>query len=199
MAALLAAPLSAASADDRAGGVSKVSCTLYDIELPSNWICKDSFDAAGMPPVRGALILDAVGGETKCHLYHQKWEDFDINHLDDIQYCYIESYILPSGGKPDFEVFRGMAERQSKHKGSSKWIKIEGGYMKSSDVKNEGMKVGKKGVEKVVTHDRDIIVLREGREYIHRLSISVPESRYRSDEKFRRTVDNVWKNWKLKK
>lgn len=199
VAAMLATPVSAVSADDNATGVSKVSCPLYDISLPSHWICENPFDAAGMPPVRGALLLDAVGGETKCHLCYQSWKFFDINHIDDSQSCYIQSYILPSGDKPDIEFVKAMRDRQSEHRGSSKWIKVEQGYMKSSAVKNEGMKVTAKGFEKVVTHDREIEVLREGREYVHLLTISVPENRYKSDVKFRRIVDNVWKSWKLKK
>lgn len=192
----------ALSANDNASGVSKVSCPLYDIAVPSHWICKAPFGADGMPPVRGALLLDATGGQTKCHLYHMSWESFDIDHPKDAQSCGIDSYILPSGAKPDIEFVKAMIDRWHKHRDSSnsEWIKIERGYMKSSCVKNEGMKVGKKGgIEKVITHDRTIEVMREGREYVHILKIAVPENKYKSDEKFRRTVDNIWKNWKVKK
>lgn len=199
VAAMLATPFMAVSADEVVPEVSKVSCALYDVDIPSYWISKDSFDADGMPPVRGALLLDAVGGQTKCHLNYQYWQYLDKNHLDDIQGCSINSYILPSGDKPDFELAWGMIDRSTKRYGS-KWIKIEGGYMKSApNVKNEGMKVGTKGLEKNVNYDREIVVVREGPKYVHVLSISVPESRYGSDVKFRRMVDNVWKSWKLKK
>ncbi len=202
MAVLLATSVSAVSAEDNATGVCKASCALYDITLPTYWIGEDLLDADGMPPVRGALLYDAAGGETKCHLSYQSWSFIDLNHLDDTQSCHIKSYILPSGSKPDVSVLRAMLDRQNerlnKHVGRP-WIKIEGGYMKSSEIINEGMVIRAKGPEKVVTRDRSIIVLREGREYVHLMSITVPESRYKSDEKFRRTVDNVWKNWTLKK
>ncbi len=202
VAALLATPLAEVLAEDNATGVRKTSCTLYDIETPAHWICTEAFDANGNPPVRGALILDAIGGQTKCHLRHQHWRFFDKNNFTDAQSCDIESYILPSGDKPDFDSVWAMIDRRSSHKhpASSKWIKIERGYMRASYVTDVGMKVSKKGVlEKVTNHDRNIIVVREGREYVHVLSMSVPASRYRSDEKFRRKVDNVWKNWKLKR
>lgn len=199
LAAILSTPFFAVSADNYATGVRKESCKLYDIVLPENWISKDAIDAAGMPPTCGALLLDATGGETKCHLSHQKWQFFDINHLDDTQYCNIESYILPSGAKPDFKVVWDMIDRRSHYPASSKWIRIEGGYMKSLDVENEGWKVTTKGLEKVVNQDRCIDVLREGPKYVHHLHICVPAKRYRTDENFRRMVDNVWKNWKLKK
>lgn len=196
-AASLAIPVSVVSADDKAGGVRKESCALYDITLPAHWICEYPFDASGMPPVRGSLLYDATGGETKCHLCYQSWSFFDKNHFEDSQSCHIYSYILPKGGKVDIEFLKAMIDRQSRHPGS--WKKIEHGYMKSIDMENEGFKIGAAGPEKVIAYDRCIDVLLEGDKYVHQLSISVPESRYRSDEKFRRAVDNVWKNWKLKK
>lgn len=199
-AAMLATPVVAVSADGNSTGVSKVSCALYDIDMPSHWICEDPFDADGMPPVRGALILDAVGGQTKSHLHHQLWKCFDINHVDDTQHCSVYGYILPSGDKPDFELVWGMINRRTKRYGSE-WVKVEGGYMKSApNVKNVGMKVNKNGaLEKSDTNDRVIVVVREGSKYVHVLEITVPESRYRSEENFRHMVDNVWKSWKLKK
>lgn len=194
---LLAIPVSAASADGNANGMRKESCALYDITLPEHWIRENPFDADGMPPVRGALLLDAVGGATKCHLRYQSWEFFDKNHFENSQYCSVNSYILPKGGKVDIELLRAMIDRRTKHPGT--WKKIEHGYMKSVAAESEGFKVGIAGLEKVVAYDRFIDVLLEGSDYVHHLSISVPENRYRSDEKFRRTVDNIWKNLKLKK
>lgn len=200
VAVMLAFTATSFAADINTKGVRTVSCALYDITLPANWMCKNPLDASGMPPVREALLLDAEGGETKIHLRYQSWELFDINHLDDTQHCSIQCYILPSGNKPDFEAVKAMiSRRQSNRSGSSKWIKIEQGYMTSSDVKNEGMKIGTAGIEKVVTHDRVIEVLREGHEYVYHLTIQVPESKYKSDANFRRTVNNVWKSFRLKK
>ena len=174
LAAILSTTVFAVSADNYTTVVRKESCKLYDIVLPENWISEDAIDAAGMPPTRGALLLDAIGGETKCHLSHQSWQLLDMNHLDDTQSCHIQSYILPSGAKPDFKVVRDMIDRQSHYLASSKWIKIEGGYMKSSDEENEGWKVTTKGLEKVVTHVRFIDVLREGPKYVHYMHICVP-------------------------
>lgn len=194
---MLAIPVYVVSADGNATGARKESCALYEVTLPTHWHRENPVDASGMPPVRGALLLDAVGGKTKCHLSYQKWQFFDRNHLEDAECCHIQSYILPDGGKVNIEFLKAMLDRQNSHPGS--WKKIEHGYMKSSAVKNEGFKVGAAGPEKVVTHDRSIEVLLEGRNYVHHLSISVPEKRYKSDENFRRAVDNVWKSWKLKK
>ena len=196
-AAMLAIPVSVVSADSNANIVRNESCALYDITLPAHWICEYPFDASGMPPVRGALLLDAIGGETKCHLCYQSWQFFDKNHFENSESCHIQSYILPDGGKVDIKFLKAMLDRQNSH--PSAWKKIEHGYMKSAVLKNEGFKVGAAGLEKVVTYDRSIDVLLEGSDYVHHLSISVPENRYKSDEKFRRAVDNVWKNCKLKK
>lgn len=196
-AAMLAIPVAVVSADGNANIARKESCALYDITLPAHWICEDPFDASGMPPVRGALLLDAIGGATKCHLCYQLWQFIDKNHFEDSESCHIQSYILPDGGKVDIEFLKAMLDRQSSHQ--SAWKKIEHGYMKSEVLKNEGFKVGAAGPEKVVAIDRSIDVLIEGSDYVHHLSISVPENRYKSDEKFRRAVDNVWKSWKLKK
>lgn len=197
--AMLSTPFFAVPADNYAKGVRKESCKLYELELPENWISEDPIDASGMPPTRGALLYDDNGGETKCHLSYQSWKFFDINHIDDKQSCRIGSYILPSGVKPDIKLVRGMVDRQNSCPASSKWIKIEGGYMKSMEVRNEGWKVTPKGLKQLFTDDRVIFVVREGREYVHRLEICVPAKRYRSDENYRRMVDNIWKNWKLKK
>lgn len=197
IAALLAIPESAASATDSADGVRKVSCALYDIELPAHWNCEYTFDASGMSPMRGTLLYDSTGGETKCHLCYQSWSFFDKNHFEDSQTCHIRSYILPNGGKVDIELLRAILDRNSRHPGS--WKKIENGYMKSVDGEDEGFKIGPAGPEKVVAYDRFIDVLLMGDKYVHHLLIIVPENRYRSDEKFRRSVDNIWKNFKLKK
>lgn len=199
IATMLATSLSAVSGEDYPTGVRNESCKLYDIEIPVNLIREYPFDANGMPPVRGTLLYDDTGGETKCHLSYQSWQYIDLNHLDDTQHCVIYSYRLPKGGEPEIELLKGIENRNSNHPKSSKWIKIERGYMKSAYVKNRGMKMTKKGIEKVITHDRSIKVLLEGREYMHLLDITVPENRYRTDEKFRGIVDNIWKNWKLKK
>lgn len=196
-AAMLAIPVSVVSADGNANIARKESCALYDITLPSHWVREYPFDASGMPPVRGALLLDAIGGETKCHLCYQSWQFFDKNHYEDSESCHIYSYILPKGGKVDIEFLKAMIDRQSIRPGS--WKKIEHGYMKSVDCKNEGFKIGAADPEKVIAYDRSIELLLEGSNYVHHLSISVPENRYKSDEKFRRAVDNVWKSWKLKK
>ncbi len=195
--AMMAIPMSVVSADSNANGVRKESCALYEITLPAHWIREYPFDASVMPPVRGALLLDAVGGAIKCHLCYQSWQFFDKNHFEDSQSCHIQSYILPGGGKVDIEFLRAMLDRQNRHPGS--WNKIEKGYMMAAVAKNEGFKVGAVGLERVVAYNRFIDVLLEGSDYVHHLSIIVPESRYRSDEKFRRAVDNAWKNWKLKK
>ncbi len=196
--ALLSTPFFAVPADNYAKGVRKESCKLYELELPENWISEDPIDASGMPPTRGALLYDDAGGETKCHLSHQSWKFFDINHIDDAQSCHIESYILPSGAKPNIKLVRRKACLPPQYP-SSKWIKIEGCYMKSMEVRNEGWKVTPKGLKQLFTDDRVILVVREGREYVHLLEICVPAKRYRSDENYRRMVDSIWKNWKLKK
>lgn len=196
--AMLAIPASAFSAEGDAYEVCKVSCPLYDITLPTNWICEYAFDAAGMPPVRGSLLLDAVGGEIKCHLCYQSWECFDINHVQDAQSCFIRNWTLPSGEKPDFGLVKALIDRRSD--GTLKWVKIAGGYMCSSFKINEGMKIEKNGIaKKVVTRDRCIKVMLDGQKYVHLLEITVPESRYKSDKNFRLMVDNVWKSWKVKK
>lgn len=194
---MLAIPMSVVSANGNTNGVRKESCVLYEITLPEHWIREYPFDASGMPPVRGALLLDAVGSETKCRLCYQSWQFFDKNHFEDTQICYIQSYILPDGGKVDIEFLKTMLNRQNSHPGS--WKKIEHGYIKSANAENEGYKVGATGLEKVVVNNHFVDVLLEGSNYVHHLSIIVPENRYKSDEKFRRAVDNVWKNWKLKK
>lgn len=198
MIAMLAIPASVVSADGDAYEVRKVSCPLYDITLPASWICEYPFDAAGMPPVRGALLLGADGDETKCHLRYQSWGYCDINHTQDTQHCIIYNWTLPSGEKPDFEFVKAMIDRREN--GSLKWVKIEGGYVSSSVRMSEGIKIEKNGgIKKVASRNRSIKVMREGREYVHLLEIRVPESRYESDEKFRRMVDNAWKSWKVKK
>ncbi len=195
--AMMATCVSVASADGNANGVRKESCALYEITLPAHWIAGDPVSASAMPPVRGALLLDATGGETKCHLYYQSWQFFDKNHFEDSQSCHIQSYILPDGSKVDIDFLRAMLDRQSRHPGS--WKKIEHGYMKTVVADHEGLKVGAAGFEKVVAYNRSIEVLLEGSDYVHHLSIIVPENRYRSDEQFRRAVDNIWKTWKMKK
>lgn len=197
IAALPAIPVSAASADDKAEGMRKESCALYEITLPAHWVREYPVDASGMSPVRGALLYDDHGGETKCHLCYQVWQFFNKSHYEDSEHCGIRSYILPDGSKVNIESLKAMLDRQSYHPGS--WKKIEHGYMKSIDCNSEGFKAGPTGPEKVIAYERHIEVLLEGSDYVHHLSISVPEDRYRSDEKFRRSVDNVWKNWKLKK
>lgn len=197
IAVMLTTPLSALSVDDNASGARKESCSLYEITLPAHWVREYPVDASGMPPVRGALLLDAVGGETKCHLSYQVWKFFDKKHYENSEHCSIQSYILPKGGKVDIEFLKAMIDRQNTRPGT--WKKIEHGYMKSEAAESEGFKVGAKGPEKVIAYDRFIDVLVEGSKYVHHLSINVPEERYRSDAKYRRAVDNVWKAWRLKK
>ncbi len=195
--AMLAIPVSVLSVESNANRVRKELCALYEITLPTHWIRESSFAVSGMPPVRGALLFDAAGSETKCHLCYQSWQFFDKNHFENAESCHIRSYILPDGGKVDIELLKTMLDRQNSHPGS--WKKIDHGYMKSADAENEGFKVGAAGLEKVVTYDRFIDVLLEGSDYVHHLSIIVPEDRYRSDEKFRQVIDIIWKNWRLKK